>query len=364
MRIMILANSDVGLYKFRRELIEELSSAPDNEVMMALPDGEHIESLKKAGADFIPFEFNRRGMNPLADLNQISRYRRLLKKYKPDVVLTYTIKPNVYGGIASHSCRIPCIANVTGLGTSIENGGLLSLITTTLYRIGLRTASCVFFQNRSNKEFFERKKIVSGKTALIPGSGVNLSEHGFEPYPSVDGGVRFLFVGRVMKDKGINELLDAMKKISTEYDDVSLDIAGWCEEDYTDVLKTAEATGRIRYLGQQSEMHALYKNCHCVILPSYHEGCANAMLEASSTGRPVITTTVPGCLETFDEGVTGFGCEAGSADSLADAMKRFLRLSFDEKASMGAAARSKMEREFDRNIVVSQYIKAINQTMK
>lgn len=362
MRIVILTNADIGLYKFRKELVEKLCK--EHEVYIVLPEGELIEPLKQLGCKYIPFEFNRRGTNPVADLGQVRRYVKLLKELKPDVVLTYTIKPNVYGGIACQMTKVPYIANVTGLGTTIENGGLLSFISTSLYKVGLKGASCVFFQNKDNQKLFIDRGIVKGKTRLIPGSGVNLQMHCVEPYPDDKDGIRFLFVGRIMKDKGIGELLEAMSLIREEYPNVTLDIVGWSDEDYSDALKKAELEGAIRYHGLQSDVHPFYTNCHCAVLPSYHEGTANVMLEASSTGRPVITTRVPGCQETFDEGVTGFGCEVKSTESLVEAMRKFLSVSQEQRREMGLAARTKMEMEYDRNIVLEAYQEEIEANSK
>ena len=274
---------------------------------------------------------------------------------KPDVVLTYTIKPNVYGGLVCGIMKIPYLVNVTGLGTTIENGGVLATISTTLYRIGLKKARCVFFQNKENQKLFVDKGIVKGRTRLIPGSGVNLQTHKLEPYPDDNEGIRFLFVGRIMKDKGIGELLSAIKEIHSVNQNVVLDVVGFCDEDYSVALNEAEKEGAINNHGLQSDVHPFYTNCHCTVLPSYHEGMANVMLEASSTGRPVITTRVPGCQETFDEGITGFGCDVKSTESLKQAMLRFLSIDQAEREQMGQAAREKMIREYDRNIVLKAY---------
>ena len=317
--------------------------------------------MKQLGCKFVQFEFNRRGTNPIADFTQITRYVKLLKEHKPDIVLTYTIKPNVYGGLACRITKLPYIANVTGLGTTIENGGLLSFISTSLYKVGLKGASCVFFQNKDNQKLFIDRKIVKGKTRLIPGSGVNLQAHCVEPYPDDKEGIRFLFVGRIMKDKGIGELLEAIHLIHQENDKVTLDVVGWSDEDYSEALKKAEQEGSVRYHGLQSDVHPFYTICHCAVLPSYHEGTANVMLEASSTGRPVITTRVPGCQETFDEGKTGFGCDVKSTESLADAMRKFLSTTQDRRREMGLAARTKMEMEYDRNIVLKAYQEEIQE---
>lgn len=356
-RILILANDAGGLYSFRRELLTALLEK--NELAFCTPSAESATMLKDLGCTFISCDvLDRRSTNPARDLKLFTFYARLLKRERPDLVLTYTIKPNVYGGVACALNKTPYIANVTGLGTSIENGGLLAFITKNMYRIGLRRARCVFFQNSSNRELFIREGLVKGKTRLIPGSGVNLERHSAEPYPDDADGIRFLFVGRLMKDKGIGELLQAMRAIHEEFPQAGLNIIGGCEEDYSAALKQAERYG-VRYLGPQSDVHTFYKNCHCVVLPSYHEGTSNVMLEASATARPVITTRVPGCRETFDEGVTGIGCEAKDAESLAEAMRRFMRLSQGEQEQMGKAARAKMEREYDRNIVIHAYLEEI-----
>lgn len=215
----------------------------------------------------------------------------------------------------------------------------------------------VFFQNTANKEFFKKEGLIRSKSRLIPGSGVNLEQHKYEPYPNVPRyGDKFLFVGRIMKDKGIGELFEAAKQIKKLYSNVTFDIVGGFEEDYSEKIKELENDGIIKYWGQQLEVHDFYKKCSAVVLPSYHEGMANVLLEASSTGRPVLASNIPGCRETFDEGITGFGFKEKSAEKLTDSLKHFIELDYDKKADMGMAARKKITREFDRNIVVNAYI--------
>ena len=355
MKILILTNFDMGLYKFRKELMTELCKK--NEVIAALPDGEYIEQLKGLGLKYINFEFKRRGMNPFADLHQFFRYIRLIKRVQPDVVLTYTIKPNVYGGLACRVLKMPYIANVTGLGASIENGGVLSKISGTLYKMGLKGAKCVFFQNSNNQKLFEKCNLK--KSRLIPGSGVNLEVHPLEAYPADDEGIKFLFVGRVMRTKGMNELLEAMEKLYGRHKNVLLDIVGFCEEDYEESLDKAEKKGFVKYHGAQEDVHTFMKKAHCIVIPSYFEGLSNVILESSSTGRPVIATRIPGCVEAFDEGVTGFGCDLKSTESLLDAMEKFMSLSNDERRQMGLNGRKKIESEFDRNVVIKAYLEEI-----
>lgn len=360
MRILILTNNDVGLYNFRKELLERLVEEK-HEVIISLPQGELIPNLQAIGCKFIQTEFERRGMNPFADMKLLMKYRSILKAERPNIVLTYTIKPNVYGGIACRLTGRPYLANVTGLGTAIENKGLLNRLSMALYRAGLKEACCVFFQNRSNRDLFEQEKVIRGRSGLIPGSGVNLTRYDRKAYPPQDDGIRFLFVGRVMKDKGIDELLEAIKLVKGQRGDIAMDIVGGCDEDFGERLRQAEALGLIRYHGLQNNVPDYMRAAHCTILPSYHEGMANVLLESAATGRPVIATRVPGCAETFEEGITGLGCEPRDAGSLAEAMLRFIALPWEKKREMGLAGRQKMEREFDRDIVVDAYIREIEQ---
>lgn len=364
MQILILANHGIGLYKFRRELMTRLCD--EHTVYIALPETEFIPELKELGCIYIKTEFERRGVNPFADLKLIQTYKHLIKKLKPDVVLSYTIKPNVYGGIACLQTKTPYIANITGLGTAMENGGILSHITKTLYKTGLKKAHCVFFQNEHNRELFFKHRLLNptAHTRLIPGSGVNLESNTVEEYPTDDSQVRFLFVGRIMKDKGIDELLEAIYLIKKDYPNASLDIVGECEESYEPVLRRHEKEGLLKYHGFQKDVHKFYKEAHCVILPSYHEGMANVLLEAAATGRPVIATNIPGCAETFDEGITGFGCEPKRSISLAKAMNSFMKLSNEDRRQMGISGRMKVEKEFDRNIVLDRYFEEINKIKK
>ncbi len=363
MRVLILSNNDSGLYLFRKELIEDLSK--ENEVICSVPDSDgFIQKLEQLGCRCVQTDFNRRGMNPIEDMKLLKTYEDYLDQFSPDVTLTYTIKPNVYGGMACQRKRDHYLSNVTGLGTTIENGGLLAKISLRMYQNGLKQASCVFFQNKQNKELFQSKRIYNGNAVLIPGSGVNTDTHRLEDYPEQFSEFRFLFVGRVMKDKGIEELLTVIGRMSNEGDNVFLDIVGECDEDYSSLLSKYEQRGIVKYHGQQSEMHSFYTNAHCVVLPSYHEGMANVMLEAASTGRPVITSRIPGCAETFDEDETGFGCEPRDPESLKTAMKKMYQTDWNIRKAMGLAGREKVKKQFDRQIIVDAYKTEIQKAIK
>lgn len=358
-KIMILANSSVGLYAFRNELV--LALLKKYEVFVSVPDEEKVPDLKKEGCQIIITKMNRRGMNPKEDLKLIRNYVRLLKEIKPDIVLTYTIKPNIYGGIVCRCRQVNYLATITGLGSMFQKKGLLKWLIVKMYRAGMKKASCIFYQNRENKAVFQANRIQGIRERLVCGSGVNLEQHIYEKYP--DSGItRFLFIGRIMKEKGIEELLCAAESLRNET--TVFEIIGACDEDYESVLKNFQEKGIIRWHGFQSAVHEHIKGASALILPTYHEGMSNVLMEASSTGRPVIATNISGCREIFDEGVTGFGCEPGSSESLIRALQKFLALSQKERAEMGRRAREKMEREFDRRLVTDVYINEIENILQ
>ncbi len=359
MKILVLANFGMGLYNFRKELLEELINQ-NNEVYISLPSDEFVPKLKSLGCQFVETHLDRRGTNPLNDSKLLLHYIQMIKGIKPDVVLTYTIKPNVYGGLACRITKTPYFTNITGLGTAVENKGIIQKITLKLYKAGLKKASCLFFQNGTNLKFFSDKNIVKNKTRLVPGSGVNLEQHTFEEYPCESRNIRFLFIGRIKKSKGIEELLQAVKIVKQVYPNTQFDLIGHCEEDYQQQLSELNKSEVINYHGQQSDVHSFIKKSHATILPSYHEGTANVLLESASSGRAVLASRVPGCKETFDEGISGFGFEVRSVDSLVEAIIKFIKLPYEQKKAMGIAGRKKMEKEYDRKIVINAYMDEIN----
>lgn len=360
-KVLILTNSLNGLYSFRRELIEALVN-DGYEVIISSPGSLKSSYFQKLGCRLIETAIGRRGTNPVADLHLLIKYIKIIKMVRPDIVLSYTIKPNVYGGIACKLLKTPYFATVTGLGTSIMNKGVLRRISLFLYKIGLGKASRVFFQNDANRKLFIEKRIIDrDKTRLTPGSGVNLDDHCFESYPEQDGKLSFLFIGRIMKDKGVDELLKAAQIVKSKHPNSEFHLVGEPEEDYERKLRFLEKKGVIYYHGYQENVHSFIKDCHAIINPSYHEGMSNVLLEAAATGRPVLASNVPGCKETFEEGITGLGFEARNIDSLVAAILKFIQLPYEEKERMGVAGRRKMEQEFDRNLVVRAYLEEIKE---
>ena len=355
MKILILANYDVGLFCFRKELIAELLK--NNTVCISLPYGELVEPLKSMGCIFIDTQFERRGINPAEDFRLLRNYKKLLKEIKPDLVITYTIKPNVYGGFVCRMLKIPYAANITGLGTAFQGKGLLRKLVTLMYKVGLKKAKTVFFENSENKQIFIDEKIVKEeKTCLLNGAGVNLERFGVAEYPAENGTTRFLFIGRVMKEKGIDELFKAMQLLREDGIDCVLDVVGGYEEDYTEQIKQYENDGWLNYHGYQKDVHPFIEAAHCFVLPSWHEGMANTNLECAAMARPVITSNIHGCLEAVEDGVTGFLCEKQNPESLYKVMKRFCELTIEERRQMGLSARRRMEEIFDKKKVVKETI--------
>lgn len=357
MKIMVLANHDVGLYQFRKELLEELLK--ENEVYISLPYGELVEPLKEIGCQFIDTEVDRRGINPLTDIKLLLAYFKLMKKIKPELVITYTIKPNVYGGMVCRLLHIPYAINITGLGTAFERGGLLTKLVTFMYKVACKKAKVVFFENSANRDVFLEKEIItSEQVCLLNGAGVNLEKYPVTEYPQGDV-TKFLFMGRVMAEKGIDELFEAMKRLVAEGVSAELHVLGGYEEDYKVVIETYEQEGWLHYHGYQKDVRPYIHETHCFVLPSWHEGMANTNLECAASGRPVITSNIPGCKEAVVENISGFLCETKNVDSLYMAMKKFLDLSQEERINMGLAGRIHMEKVFDKKKVVLETVKRL-----
>lgn len=358
--VLLLVNHEKGLICLRMELVERLL-AEGHRVVVSLPFETAKELLTDMGCECIDTAVDRHGMNPFKDLKLLLNYRRIIRKTRPDLVLTYTVKSNVYGSIAARLCRVPCVSTVTGLGISVENGGLKQKLILFLYKFGIRKNKKIFFQNRTNMEFMQARKIVGENIALLPGSGVNLQKHAPFPYPTVENDrYTFLVIGRLMRDKGTEELLCAARAIKADFPQVTFRLLGFIDGDFEQAVGRAIEDGIVEHVGQVDDVHSYMETSHATVHASYHEGMANALLESAAAARPVIATDVPGCRETFDDGVSGIACRARDAKSLEDAIRRFIALPYEEKKNMGLRGREKVEREFDRNLVVNAFLGELN----
>ena len=359
MKILILTNFDVGLYQFRRELLAELLKT--HEVLISLPDGDFVQPLEEMGCRFLNTPLDRRGINPFTDLRLIGRYLRMLLLEKPDFVITYTIKPNIYGGIACRLLGIPYASNITGLGTAFQKSGVLRALVSTMYRAALKKASVVFFENAGNRETLLHEGIVhQNQCKLLPGAGVNLEHYVLTPYPRESEPARFLFIGRVMAEKGIDELFAAMERLCREGVPCCLDVLGGFEENYDKKIEKYTAQGWLHYHGYQKDVRPFIARAHCFVLPSWHEGMANTNLECAAMGRPLITSRIHGCMEAVIEGESGLLCEPKNVDSLYTAMRQFLGMSTEQWEAMGKAGRQYMETTFDKKKVVEKTLEGLD----
>lgn len=359
-KILVLANFD-DFYNTRKEVIEELLK--EYEVRICYPYGPNVEKFKKMGCSFTDIYIDRRGVNPLKDLKLLHTYKQVLIKYKPDVVLTYSIKPNVYGGYLCGKMKIPFLANITGLGTALENPGVLQKIAILLHKFGLKKVHTVFVQNEENKQFFIDHNLYPNRLCLIPGSGVNTEEFDYLDYP-LGKEKHFLYIARVMKEKGIDEYLEAAKVIKKEYPNTYFHILGFCEENYLDKLKKLEEQGIIQYHGLVEDVREYHKFSCCTIHPSYYpEGMSNVLLEACSCGRPVITTNRSGCKEIVKEGFNGFIFEQKNSESLIREIKKFLSLDYERQVELGDNARKFVIERFNRKIIIKKYMDSINKLL-
>lgn len=357
MKILILANNDVGLYKFRKELIQELIWE-GNEIVVSLPDGELIPDIRKLGVKVIITDIDRRGINPLTDLTLLLRYLRMGLTLKPDLVITYTIKPNIYGGIVCRLLRIPYAENITGLGTTFQTENLIKKIVCFLYKISCRYAKVVFFENEENKQVFLDHYLIREEQACrLNGAGVNLKEYPYTEYPDENEPIRFLFIGRVMKEKGVNELFEAARRIKKEYPDVLFDIVGPMEDEYGSVIKKLEEDGIITYYGYQKDVRPFIARCHCFILPSWHEGMANTLLEAGAMGRPLITSRIHGCMEAVVNRKSGYLFLKKDTQGLYKVIKQFTNLSCVDRRKMGLVGYEHIKKMFDKKKIVEDTIR-------
>lgn len=359
MRILILANDAEGLYKFRKELIQELI-AKGNQIYISLPDGKFIENLTRMGCKFINTSVDRRGINPKTDAKLMFLYMRVIKKLRPSMVLMYTIKPNIYGGLMCRFLRIPYAVNITGLGTAFQKEGVIKKLVIFLYKLSLKKANVVFFENVGNRKLMLDIGVCKKEqTCLLNGAGVNLEEYPFCEYPP-EGETRFLFIGRVMKEKGVDELFDVAEKLREERQDIFFEIVGPMEDDYKERIDGLVEKGIVEYYGYQADVKPFIKKCHCFVLPSYHEGMANTLLEAAAMGRPLITSRIHGCMEAVEEGKTGYLCSTQNAEELYVTIKKFMNLTYEEQKMMGFDSRRRMVEEFDKKRVVRSTIRELN----
>ena len=369
--IALVTNNDDDVYCFRKELIEALIDE-GYEMLISCPYGPKFELLKEIPYIYDDPVIDRRGTNVIADSKLFLHYRKLLKKYRPSVVLTYTAKPNVYASVAARQLGIPYINNVTGLGSVLNKTGLMRAFIMTLFKTAYRGAACVMFQNSTNMKLAVDSKMIKGDYKLIPGSGVNTERYPLQPYPEGGNGIDgetivFNYIGRILHDKGVDDYIEAAKRIKKKYPNTEFNMIGFIEPTENHYEKELEELGKqniVRYRGSQKDVKPFIARAHAIIHPStYGEGMSNVLLENASSGRFIITTDNPGCRETVINERTGFIYHGGNIDDLVKKIERFLALENETRKTMGVEGRKKIEREFDRKIVIKVYFEKIEELM-
>ena len=357
-------NTTWNLFNFRAGLIRALL-LEGYEVVTASPNDKYSEQVAGLGCRLVHLPMDNKGTNPLRDLVLFFRYVKLFLKERPDVFLSYTIKPNIYGSLAARVCRIPVINNVAGLGTVFQKDGWLNQLVRQLYRLALACSYRVFFQNTEDRELFVSTGLVlKNISGQLPGSGVDLNKFPATPMPT-GSSFRFLMICRMLWDKGVGEYVEAARLLNSRGENVEFCLLGFLDVENPNAVNKRQMDewvreGFVNYLGVSDNVSEEIAKADCVVLPSYYrEGTPRSLLEAAAMARPIITTDNVGCRDTIEDGVSGFLCRPRDACHLAEKMQMMIELTHTERELMGLNGRSKVEREFDENIVVDRYLEVI-----
>jgi glycosyltransferase involved in cell wall biosynthesis len=363
MRIAIVLNTSWNIYNFRMNFIKTLLEQ-GHEVHTIAPEDTYTPLLREAGCLHHRVKMDSRGANPLKDSALIFELFTIYRRVAPDVVLHYTIKPNVYGTIAAAMLKIPVINNVCGLGTVFLKDNLISAVAIFLYKISFRFASKVFFQNSDDQKLFVDKKLVKAHASdTIPGSGIDLTK--FQPVSfKRNDKFTFLLISRLITDKGVLEFVEAVKKLKANGMDAHFQILGALDPLHkrgikVDLIAEWINSGTIEYLGTTDDVRRFIESADCVVLPSYREGTPRTLLEAASSCKPIIATDVPGCNNVVQHNFNGLLCKLKDADDLADKMKDMAALADETLKGFGLNGRAKMEAQYDESLVINKYLAAL-----
>ncbi|WP_242097935.1 glycosyltransferase family 4 protein [Sphingomonas sp. CROZ-RG-20F-R02-07] len=369
--IVLSINTTWNIVNFRSGLVRRLR-AEGYRVVAVSPADAHVAVLTAMGVEHVDIAIDNKGVSPLRDLALLRDYRRILADLRPAAFLGWTIKPNVWGSLAAHSLGIPVINNISGLGTAFIKVGLLTRIVRRLYRTALARSATVFFQNRHDRDLFVAQRMVrAARTALLPGSGIDLGDFtpaGVEAEAEVTP-FAFLMVARLLRDKGVVEYADAARIVRASRPDARFRLLGFLDVANRTAVDRATVEGWVRegaidYLGEAADVRPYLAAASAVVLPSYREGMPRSLLEAAAMGKPLVATDVPGCTEIARAGENAFLCAPRDARSLADAMLAMLALTPEARMAMGRNSRAIAEREFDVAIIEARYLDAIERAMR
>ena len=338
------------------------------DVFFVCPYDKYSENIKKE-FEYIDVKVRSKGTNPFYDLKTIYNFYVIYKKIKPDIILHYTIKPNIYGTIVSGILNISTINNITGLGTLFIKQNIITKIAKFLYKFSQKKSTKIFFQNQDDFNMFVEEGLVQKeKCDLLPGSGVDVEK--FIPIEKKNDGIfRFLLISRMLWDKGIGEYVESAKIIKEKYQNVEFQLLGFLGVENPTAISKKQMdiwvkTGIVNYLGTSDDVRVEIGKVDCVVLPSYREGMSRSLLESCSMAKPIIATNVVGCKQVVDDGINGYLCEVRNAQDLADKMEKMFNISNEERMQMGLKGREKIKKEFDEKIVINKYLKSIEKIIK
>lgn len=367
-RISLIVNTSWNVFNFRLGLLTALEKA-GHEISVIAPPDEYVSRIPFPHQ---PVDIASSSLNPLTNLRIVWQLWRRLCCSKPDILLLYTIKPNVYGNIVARLLGIRTISNVAGLGSIFGKDNWLAAIVKILYRFSLSNADCIFFQNRDDLTLFVEQHLVPpGKTKLLPGSGVNVDRFDPAGYPPRDSHDRvvFLLAGRMLWEKGVDEYVQAARKVLSKGYKAEFRLLGFLDVDNPQAISKAEmesitSTGDITYLGTSDRMEEALSAVDCVVLPSkYREGTPRILLEAGAMAKIIITTNSPGCRDVVEDGVTGYLCEAANVDDLYEKMVKVIDSGSEAHSVMGKKSREHILNNFDENVVINSYLQEIESIM-
>lgn len=365
MKIILSLNTTWNIYNFRVGLIKALQFQGHKVIALA-PKDEYVDKLKALGVCCVNIKMNQQGVNPLRDLKLIRDYYSIFKTIQPDLILSYTIKPNIYGNLAAMLLTIPTINNISGLGTLFIKTTVVSYVGRLLYKIGLAYSSHVFFQNNEDRQLFIKANFIKSKSSsVIPGSGIDTTYFMPIRIRTTNPGNRFLFVGRLIRDKGVIEFLEAALKILETYPNKQFLLVGELDSNNKTSLNKSDLnyylnqSSQIQYLGKTDDIKSLLDSVDVMVLPSYREGLSKSLLEAAAMKLPIITTDVVGCRDVVEHGLNGFLCQAKSVSSLEKVILDMINLSSKTRHSMGVKGRFKVIKEFSSRMVINTYLEQI-----
>ena len=367
-KIILVGNTSWSMIKFRYGLMQSLLKN-GYQVIVIAPKDDYSKEIENLGCKYFDINIDNKGSNPVKDLKLIFDLCKLYKNINPNLIIHYTIKPNIYGTIASKFSNIKSIAVVTGLGYTFINDNITSKIAKILYKYSFLFSRQVFFINNDDiNEFLKYNLIQKEKVFLLPGEGIDTQK--FKPIQleKKDNIFRFLLIARMLYDKGVLEYVNASDLLKDKYPNVKFELLGYLGVDNPKAISKEqmnifEKKSNIKYLGSSSDVREFILKADCIVLPSYREGISMTLMEAASMKKPLIATDVPGCRDLINDKVNGYLCEVRNAQDLADKMEMMLGLSERERVEMGKRGREKMVGEFDESIVIEKYLGAIKEIL-